>query len=778
MFTRMSGFAGLSPEEVVRLTNKLVRTFCAAWLGLAFTACDTTEQQQVDVDDVMTMAVKDGTDIQQALSALPGATVLGTHESDGVPYFVKGNFGMATGSAKGLSAEDAKATVQNVLSAVAPIFRLRAEDLVYKRMSLDDSGNQHMRFQQMKGGMPVVNGELILHVDAQGNVYAANGDARDDQASVQQLRLAKPQIAADAAAMAASNSTQALDKSAKAERLVYVRDTNQNLVLAHEIRVTGSRLDGIPVEDVVYINANTGAVALRAPKVYTALNRAVYSANNGTSLPGTLKRSEGGAATGDNHVDTNYTRLGGTYNCYSVNFGRDSYNNAGAQLKSTVHYSSNYVNAYWNSTQMVYGDGDGVNSTMLGLDNDVTTHELTHAVTENESNLTYSGESGGINEAMSDIFGAYCESYESGSWITTDDVFKVGEDIWTPATAGDALRYMYDPKLDGSSLDYWTSSAGSVDVHYSSGIANLAFTLMSRGGTHPRGKSTIVVPAVGTQKAGKVWYFANRDYLTSSSNYAALKTALASAAAAAWPGDAAVADSADKAMQAVGVGSTTPPPSACTTTVVLSNGVTVTGVQADVGAWSCTYTLSVPASQTSLSFALSGGTGDGDMYVKFGAVPTSTTYDCRPYTSGNNETCNFTNPAAGTWYVKVNGYTAFSGASLKGTYSGGSSGTTLTNGVATASYSGSAATWKCWTLAVPTGTTSVVFNQAGVTGNTGDADLYVRQGAAPTTSTYACRPYLGGNTETCTISNPAAGTWYACSYGYSAYTGVTMKGTY
>jgi leucyl aminopeptidase len=105
-------------------------------------------------------------------------------------------------------------------------------------------------------------------------------------------------------------------------------------------------------------------------------------------------------------------------------------------------------------------------------------------------------------------------------------------------------------------------------------------------------------------------------------------------------------------------------------------------------------------------------------------------------------------------------------------------GNALTNGVATAAYSGSTGTWKCWTLSVPTGKTSVVFNQTGLSGTTGDADLYVRYNAAPTSSSYNCRPYISGNTETCTINSPTAGTWYACSYAYSAYSNVTMKGTY
>jgi leucyl aminopeptidase len=105
-------------------------------------------------------------------------------------------------------------------------------------------------------------------------------------------------------------------------------------------------------------------------------------------------------------------------------------------------------------------------------------------------------------------------------------------------------------------------------------------------------------------------------------------------------------------------------------------------------------------------------------------------------------------------------------------------GTTLTSGVATAAYSGATGSWKCWTLSVPTGKTSVVFNQAGLSGTTGDADLYVRYNAVPTSSSYNCRPYLSGSTETCTINSPSAGTWHACSYGYSGYSNVTMKGTY
>ncbi len=225
-------------------------------------------------------------------------------------------------------------------------------------------------------------------------------------------------------------------------------------------------------------------------------------------------------------------------------------------------------------------------------------------------------------------------------------------------------------------------------------------------------------------------------------------------------------------------GNTPPPTGGCTPTA-LTNGVTVSNLSVGTGEWTCVYTLVVPAGSSNLTFNLSGGTGDADMYVKFGAEPTSTSNDCRPYASGNTESCTFATPSAGTYYVKLNGYSAAAGMSLVGAYStGGGGGNVLTNGVETAQYSGASGSMTCYTLNVPAGTASVVFNQTAKTGSTGDADLYVRYNAQPTTTTYNCRPYLSGSTESCTISSPSAGTWYACSRGYSAYTNVTMKGTY
>jgi vibriolysin len=297
-------------------------------------------------------------------------------------------------------------------------------------------------------------------------------------------------------------------------------------------------------------------------------------------------------------------------------------------------------------------------------DLDVIVHEPSHAVTVADSNLTYAGEPGGLNEGVSDIFAAYCESW-TRNWSTDLDVWKIGEDIWTPATAGDAIRYMYDPALDGASLDFWTSTAGSRDVHYSSGIANLAFKLLSTGGTHPRGKSTLVVPGIGVQKAGAIFYKANRDIFTASTTFAQAKTYTEQTAKALHGTGAAEVAAVTAAWSAVNVGAVVPPPAASP----LTNGVAKTGLSGASGSETFYY-LDVPAGVAS-TFALSGGTGDADLYVKAGSTPTTSSYDCRPYLSGNNETCNIAaKTTAIRIYVMLRGYMAYTSASLKGSYSG------------------------------------------------------------------------------------------------------------
>ena len=398
---------------------------------------------------------------------------------------------------------------------------------------------------------------------------------------------------------------------------------------------------------------------------------------------------------------------------------------------------------------------------------------MTHAVTSAESNLVYSGESGGLNESLSDVWGAGVEAWvdggKNGSLSLASDVFLIGDTVLPPF-----LRSMCDPAADGASRDEWTSTLGGVDVHYSSGPNNLVFCLLTKGGTHPRGKTTTPVPAIGMKKTLDLMYKANVDILTSGSNYASMRAAMLTAAQQLGY-TVAEQDAVACAYAAIKVGAApascggTPPPA----DPALANGVPVTGLSDAAGGFKF-WTLTVPAGQSKVTFTIAGGTGDADLFVNFGARPSATVYQCRPYLSGNAETCTFTPPSAGTYYVGINAYTAYAGVTLTGTYSGTAGDPYLANGTAVTGLAGAAGSAKYWRIAVPAGKNLSV----RISGGTGDADLYTRVGARPTTSTSNCRPYLSGNAETCTHNAAQAGDWYVMVRGYSAFSGLQLIASY
>ena len=705
-------------------------------------------------------------DIADALAALPEAEVLQS-TVDGVPMYIRGELGKV-GSMQADDSAAAEAALRPNLAPVLAPMRLRTDDMQFRKMNVDEMGGRHFRYRQVFQGLEVVGGDLAVHVDVKGAIYAVNGSARGDLSA----ELGSHDIGASAASSRIGADSRYSGMTRGTPRPVYII-TEDGSYKAYEIVVEGTRgLD--PVRDKVFVDVDSGAIVAVHPQIYYAKNRRAYTANNGTSLPGTLRRSEGQGSSGDVDVDAYYNNAGTTWDFYNNKWGRDSYNNAGAVLIGSVHYSNNYCNAFWNSTQMVYGDGNGSSCLPLARSIDVTAHELTHAVTENESGLIYSGESGGMNESLSDIFGNSAEAFQDGGgtgpMTVSADTWKVGEDILPPA-----LRYMNDPAADGASLDFWTSGAGNVDVHYSSGISNLAFYLMSQGGTHPRGKSTQQVAGIGIENAVRVFYAINVDYLTPSSNFLAARNASMTAANA-LGFTQAQKDSVQNAWAAVGVGTGTGGGGGGGDDVVLMNNVPVSGISGATGDLKY-YKLDVPSGASGLRFTISGGSGDADMYVRFGSRPTTSAYDCRPYLNGNSETCNITTAQVGTYYVMLRGYAAYSGVTLTGSYTTGGGGdgvTILVDGVPVTGISGSSGSNKYWKIQTPAGANLTV----RISGGTGDADLYTRFNAKPTTSTYLCRPYLNGNSETCTVASTQAGYYYVMLRGYTSYSGVTLRGDY
>jgi bacillolysin len=216
----------------------------------------------------------------------------------------------------------------------------------------------------------------------------------------------------------------------------------------------------------------------------------------------------------------------------------------GMGIKSTVHYSRSYVNAFWNGSQMVYGDGDGVQSLALSGSLDVVAHEMTHAVDEKEANLNYELQSGALNESMSDAFGAFVEYYAQANkfdWL-------MGEDVWTPKIAGDALRDMASPAKYGDP-DHMsefvvlpnTQAGDWGGVHTNSGIPNKACYLIASNSN------------VGINKAEQIYYRALANYLISTSNFHDARVALIQSATDLYGASGAEVAAINAAWDAVGV---------------------------------------------------------------------------------------------------------------------------------------------------------------------------------------------------------------------------------
>lgn len=204
------------------------------------------------------------------------------------------------------------------------------------------------------------------------------------------------------------------------------------------------------------------------------------------------------------------------------------------------------------------------------------------------------------------------------------------------------------------------------------------------------------------------------------------------------------------------------------TSTALSNGVSVTGLS-DVTGGEQFYTVIVPEGSVGLSIYTSGGSGNANLYVKRGARPTTSSYDCAKTSTGNYENCSFSSPVPGTYYVMVKGASSYSSVSLMAKWN------SLQRDVAVSNLFAGWAVEKHYTFFVPFDVRILTFN---ISGGTGDADLYVRAAGKPTVTQYDCRPYLGGNSETCSFSFPSPGTYYVMVRGFSTYSGVSLKASY
>jgi Zn-dependent metalloprotease len=687
----------------------------------------------------------------------------------------------------------------------------QASGFVGKRIGIDKLHMAHVRVQQTYRGVPVFGGEAIAHLNPDGSLASVtNNFARN----VAVRGAVTPQISSGKAvglAAAATGLRTASVSVPDAPALVVLPHAGTN-TLAWRVRLVHTADTGTPSIPVVFVNARTGVAVWSYDDLETDTGHSHYSGDvtvnstlssgiyqlkdgaRGNNTATNLNRATSGGGTlftgadtdwGDGSASTSTSGAAGetagvdalydasvTWDYYKNVHGRNGIFNNGVGVPSRVHYGNNYVNAFWDGTQMTYGDGSGNVDPLTELD--VGGHEMSHGVTENTAGLIYSGESGGLNEATSDIFGTAVEFYANNASDPGD--YLIGEKIDINGN-GTPLRYMDKPSKDGGSKDCWYSGIGNIDVHYSSGPANHFYYLLSEGS----GAKTIngvsynsptcnssVLTGIGHLKAEQIWYRALTTYFTASTNYASARTGTLSAATDLYGAGSAEYTAVCNTWAAVSVGT------ACSgVTTALQNGVAVTNLSGAAGA-SLNYSLAIPSGGASnVSFTLSGGTGDANLYVRFGSAPTTSVYDCASTQAGNGETCSFASANAGTFFVLVYGNTAFSGVTLLGSYA--ANGSVLQNNVPVTGLSGATGSAMYFTMAVPSGATNLKFTMSG---GTGDADMYVKFGSNPTTSTYDCRPYVSGNAETCSFATPQVGTYYVMIRGYSAYSGVTLVGSY
>ena len=281
----------------------------------------------------------------------------------------------------------------------------------------------------------------------------------------------------------------------------------------------------------------------------------VHTAANGATLPGSVVRTDGDPAAGDAAVDEAAAGITATLALYRDVFARASYDGQGAEVVLTVHYEQNYDNAFWNGTQLVFGDGDGKVFGSFTGPVDVLGHEFTHAVTQFTANLTYQGQSGALNESVSDCFGMCVkqrvlgQTADAADWLVGEGIFLPGiqaralRDMANPGTAYDDPTLGKDPQV-GNLADYLDTTDDNGGVHTNSGIPNRAFYL-----------AATAIGGDTWEGAGRVWY----DALTGSDVTADTDFAGFAAATIASAGDHA--DAVRQAWATVGVdpsGSTTP----------------------------------------------------------------------------------------------------------------------------------------------------------------------------------------------------------------------------
>ncbi len=423
------------------------------------------------------------------------------------------------------------------------------EKLVVKDVVSDAGGASHVRYQRTFDGLRVIGGDLVAHRDGRGSVKDVTWNG-SGQVSVPSTT---PAVAAATAITRGRAAGVRSVAPPRGELVVYAADRAP--VLAYDVVTEGFKADQTPSRFHSVVDARTGTTLAGWDEVENGTGTGIFvgTVPIGTTASGglfQLRDTTGnnttdlrGATTGTGTLLTDADDVWGngsnadrasagvdaqygaekTYEFYNTVLGRAGIRNDGTGARSRVHYGNAYSNAFWDGTQMTYGDGAGNNAPLVELD--VAGHEMSHGVTENTAGLAYTGDAGGLNEATSDIFGTAVEFFAANPSDVPD--YLIGEKLNLNGN-GTPLRYMDRPSRDGRSRDCWTTTTGSLDPHYSSGPLNHWFYLASEGSgaktvngvayNSPTCNGSTVTP-IGRDKAEKIWYRTLSTYLTANSTY-------------------------------------------------------------------------------------------------------------------------------------------------------------------------------------------------------------------------------------------------------------------
>jgi thermolysin len=490
-----------------------------------------------------------------------------------------------------------------------------ADEFEVQKVEIDELKMAHTRVRQSVNGIPVWEGEAIVHLKSDGELSTITDNLKESPAINTEPNLSAEDALQIARGMSNGSKVKVITEKPTIDLWIYHGEMRDHLAYRVEMpRLDGTSKTAIPV---VFVDAQTGEKIFEYNNLQTGSGNSLYSGtiNIDTSSSGSTFYMEdltrkmgtfnmnntGNTTTGTGGTQSRYTgtddvwsatneRAGvdahygaaKTFDYYQNVHGRNGINGSGGPgtttaaansgvslITSRVHFGSGYNNAFWYNNQMTYGDGNGSSFSPL-VTLDIAGHEMTHGVTQYSANLTYANESGALNESMSDVFGAMVELYARGG-SPTADTWKIGEQCYTPSTAGDALRYMNDPHLAGNGgytsnddpdhySERYTGTADSGGVHINSGIGNKAFYLAVAGGTHHL--SGVTVTGMSANDASKIWYRALTVYMTSGTNFSGARTATLNAATDLFGSSSAQYNTTATTWCAVGVGAcpTTPTP--------------------------------------------------------------------------------------------------------------------------------------------------------------------------------------------------------------------------